>query len=297
MDELEKFIVAYLETTLPVSKVDATKLKEDADYRKDFFEQHKVQVAKSKQELDKVKDEEFEKGVRKSLSKFEKEAKEKFGVETDKKGLDLIEAILETKTSDSKPGELTEDAIKKHPVYLALEKESTKKLREVEKAAEEKVKAKEAEYAKKETFKTVEQRAIDFLKKEGIIVSENPEKASRQLKQVVRELEKIDYQPDGENILILEPDGKRKEDEHGKAYQFEKLVKDTADSLGFDFRVAQQRSSAGHTNTNPEATGKKFTGQMPKTQDDYFKIQFDEKIPIEQRLEVKEAWEKQTSNV
>lgn len=289
---MEKLLLAFVATALGVAESEVEAKLKDAEDASPLLELHKQKV---KEQKETNFNDGYKKAEKKVKSDYEKSLKEAFGIESEKIGADLVEELKSTVTTTT-PGEITEDAIKKHPLYLAKEKEVQTVAKNVEKEWKTKLTELEQAQAKKETFKVVEQRAIAEFEKLNPVLSPDPIKAARQRELLIKELAANGYQVDGENILTLNPDGTRKEDGHGNAYKFQDLVRETADKY-FDFKVAEDRSSAGNTNQNPQATTKKFTGQMPKTQDDYFKIVNNEDIPIDQRLEVKEAWEKQTSNV
>jgi hypothetical protein len=297
MEEKYKSLLAFVATALGVAKSDVEAKLEDATGESELLDLHKQKVQEQKKTN-------FDDGYKKANKEvkyaFEKDLKEKFDLNSDKTGLDLVEELLTVKGKEAAPGEVTEDVIKKHPLYLAKEKEVANVAKNVEKEWQTKLTELEKAQAKKEAFKTVSERALTAFEKLNPVLSADPEKANRQKKLIIERLEKFDFEINGDNLLILEAEGKRKEDGHGNPYKFEDLVKQTADDLGFDYKVAEERSSSGggsNTGNTGGAPERKFKGELPKTPDDYLKIITDSSIPLEQRLEVKEVFEKETSNV
>ena len=98
------------------------------------------------------------------MSDFEKQLKETFETESEKTGLDLITEILTAKTSEAgKKGQLTDDDVKKHPVYQAAEKAFKKQLTEKETEYETKLTEVESAAKKAQTFSSVKDNALAIL--------------------------------------------------------------------------------------------------------------------------------------
>lgn len=222
-------------------------------------------------------DDGFKKAEKKVKSDFEKELREKFGVDSDKQGLELIEEVITSKLP--KPGEkaetpkeLTEDDVKVHPLFLAKEKEvdSLKATAETLKGQIEEVKTNtrtqlQQEWERERIFNEATESLFGANMKLNPITSADPVKAKSQyertviarLKEEGIQFEKADGQ------LIPVKDGKRLEDEHGRALRIEDLNGKYAPTF-YDYKVAEDRSSPG-AGTQPVSTPAKakYEGEVP----------------------------------
>lgn len=296
---MKEIFIRFLMASLGITKTEAEEridqVEADAAKADDLFNLHKSKI-------DALKQSEHDNGYKKATKEvkfaFEKDLKEKFSIESDKKGLELVEELVASKTA-GKGGEteISEDAVKKHPVYLQLETKAKTEKTELEKAHTAKLKELETAQAKKETLKTVSERAIAEFEKLNPILSENPEKAAKQKALIIKELEKGNYQVDEKGILILDEAGKRKEDAHGNALNFADHIKTVADDLGFDFKAAEDRSSSGggqnNGNSGDQNKDKKFTGKLPTNVNEYNELIFSD-LPFDQKQEVQQHWEAQS---
>ena len=64
-------------------------------------------------------DNEYKRGVKEGLKELESTVKEKYSIDSEKLGIELIDELLADK---SKKIKITDDDVKKHPLYLDLEK-------------------------------------------------------------------------------------------------------------------------------------------------------------------------------
>lgn len=241
----------------------------------------------------------FDKGHKKAASeilpKLEKSIKEKFGFDSDKQGTDLIEEIIASKT---KAPEIEEDKVKIHPAYTKLEKESAKRLKEIEETWTKKLEEREKEIARKEVLSTVKKSTIAELKKlNPVFGTKDESKINNQIDQLLmKELESYDFVIQDEETLVMK-DGKRLEDAHGKPVTFETLVKEKA-SKHWDFADGQGRQGAGASNDDAAAAaaaaaaaGNKYKGPIPKTEEEFNKVFPTIKDP-DQRVALLEEFEK-----
>jgi hypothetical protein len=74
----------------------------------------------------------FKKAQGEILTKFEKDLKEKFGLESDKMGLELVEELVSKKSEGGQGGDLTEDAIKRSKVFQDMESNLKKQIKQTE---------------------------------------------------------------------------------------------------------------------------------------------------------------------
>src|SRR5690606_20594763 len=99
----------------------------------------------------------YAKAKKEERVKFEAEIKEKFDLESDKTGTELIEDLIVNKTG--KAGELTEQDIKKSETYRNMEKTFKKQLTETEEEYKTRLTKLETQNKKEKAFMTVKDRA------------------------------------------------------------------------------------------------------------------------------------------
>lgn len=276
-----------------------------------------------KDKVKKARDENFDNGQKKAKkeerTKYEQEIKEKYELESDKIGLELIDTLLETKTKNADSEDTDEEkskkkaiswkdipieVLKKHPEFIKKEQEVKGVEERVTKEWEIKFQAKEAEDAKKDTFKTVVEWAMPKFKAFDPILPKDQKKADNQVKDLfVKRLEGFNYEviKDAQDrivdVLVLKSDGSREQDEHGNSIAFDNLIRNVAEE-NFEFQVATDRSSSGTTTSTTATGGKLYKGKPPTSPDEYAKLITDPTISVEQRNEIHKDWgEKQSSNV
>lgn len=306
MNELQKFILAYLGVSLGLTKTEledkVLELETSEEARKEFFDLHKAKVSEIKKT---ALDDGHKKATKTALTKLESEIKEKFGIDSEKQGLELIEDVVATKAASSESKEVTEDDVKKHPVYLALEKEKSKAEKTFDATLQAKIKEVEEGFAKKETVKTVADKAISQFMELNPVLSSDATKAEKQKALIRKQVETGNFKIEGDTILILNADGSRLEDDHGNAVKFEDYVKNTADEFGFEFKVANDRDSSGGGSNggvggdgNQGGTGseKKYTGKLPTNEAEYAALLFDNTLSPDQKSEVDAHWTKSQSS-
>jgi hypothetical protein len=242
----------------------------------------------------------YKKAQAETLAKLEKDMKEKAGIESDKKGIELFEEILSTAAKHD--NKLDADKIKIHPEFLKLEKDWKKAA-----AAELEAKAQELEtfksqVAQEKTFSNVAKKFETSLQALKPILSKDPNKAANQKSVVLDKLKGYTFQENGDDEPIVLKDGKRLEDKHGKPISFSTLVKETAGEY-FDFEDGGHHSGTGAENTNGTngAPGKeagvktKWTGRIPQNEEDRVTLFASLKTP-EERMSFQEAVAESSKN-
>ncbi len=224
----------------------------------------------------------------------DKEIKEKFGITSDKIGLELIEEVLTAKTGAAT---LDVEKVKVHPEYLKMEKELAAKIAETETAWKTKFDSREQELAEEKTFSNISTKADTILASLKPILSKDPEKAKNQKQLLVNELKGFKYQDNNGELTILKPDGKRLEDIHGKPIGFDSLIKEIS-SKYWDFESGESRSGTGATNDPPGAGGNqggatKWNGSIPKNDDEFSKemLKLSGSENSEKRIQLLDAYE------
>lgn len=196
----------------------------------------------------KEKGDEFKNGEKKAMIRIEKHLKEKYNVESDLLGEELIDHVFDAKTS-----ELTEklskkfnaDDIEKHPAFIQKRTEFEKQLKAKDTEWEGKITAKEAEWNQKQSRAQVSKLALTHVET-NYLMPENATRANALKDVLIREFDSNNYDlPDNSDPIILDKDGKPLEDEHGRMISFKDYT-DRIASKYFDKKVANQRGNAGN---------------------------------------------------
>lgn len=271
----------------------ASLYNEDGTLKDDSLETLKAadvqRVQKLKPDTKKFFDDGYKKAQSESLSKFEKELTDKFAIRSDKKGIELINEIVEAKSKTTGEG-LTEENIKKSPYVVSLLDKHQQEIANAIKQGEDKFTGFQKELSKKETLSKVLDKAQEVFNGFKPVLSQDAAKAKAQselfLNGIARDYE---FEIQGDRVVIMK-DGKLFEDAHGNPYKLDKLIKEQSDKM-FDYHIADPKSSPG--NGKP-AENKNTQGSpiaVPKNDIEYAKIIHDSTIPVEKRMEVRKAYE------
>lgn len=248
----------------------------------------------------------FQDGYKKAkaevMTEFEKEVREKYEIDDDVDitGLELVASVIEKEAPEAGKKTITEETIKKHPLYIKLEKDGKKALKDKETEFATKLADKEKEFKRTEVFGSVSKKALDILMELDPVLSTNPKVASNQQTDFLRQFKEMTFetQEDG-SIIPVDKDGKPLEDEHGNAITLEDLVKEKANDR-FDFKANNGGENPGkndkdNKDNKDKKTGKKYPAGVtkPKTMDDLAKIMNDQKLKTEDRQTVMEVWEQE----
>lgn len=230
---------------------DKDELQDDALAK--LLELDKSRVKKFNEDKTKFGDEKYSHAKREVLEEFEKSLKTKFNVTSDKKGLELIEDLIATKTKVGPEG-LTEDTVKKSKWYLDLETAKKTELDAKEAEFKSKLEEKDKEERVKSLHATIRQEAEKYLDDKAPIFGTNEAVNKGRRERYIKELlEAYGYEEQelagGRKriVPVNKADGKRLEDAHGNAIGIEKIIDQVA-SLHFEFDPAGKRSSAGDPN-------------------------------------------------
>jgi hypothetical protein len=243
-------------------------------------------VAKFKSE----KKQQLDRGFKEGRESYEKEIKEKFGVDSDLQGLDLIDHVLENKTLELnekvlKSNKIKDEDFEKHPKYIALKSEHDKALKNKDKEWEDKLKTKETEWQKQETFNKVSKVALTEIET-NYLMPENADRALAIKEVLLGKLGENNFsiQEDG-SIIILDKSGKPCEDAHGHILNFKEYINNLSVKF-LDKKVANARGSAA--NQGGGASG----GQSAiKNQDDFLQAMKSAKTS-EERIKIKQEFDK-----
>jgi hypothetical protein len=286
MEGVKEFLESYLSKTLNLDKDGVAALfdadgKLKADATDQLLKKDKERVAKLT--TDKF-NEGHQKATKEARSAFEQQLKEKFSISSEKVGVELVEEIVAAKTP--KGGELNEEEVKKSKAYLDLKESIPAQIKEAVKAKETEYNAYKSQVERKEVLGAVKSKALTILDGLKPILSSDANKAQKQKEFYLREIEAGNYRLDGERIILLDAEGKDKQDEHGNRVDFEGFAKGIA-STYYDFQAGDPRGGAGGAGAAGGGGG--GTVKVFKTKDDFSKAMSEAKDSKE-RAEITKAW-------
>lgn len=241
------------------------------------------------------RDDQYKRGQRETAEKWESDIREAFGLSSDLTGSDLIAKAKETKIEGSGNGEITDDQVKSHPAYMALQNEKKKEIEDINKEWGQKLKDAESDYNGKVTRSTVNSRALSHIRSMNPVLPEDATKASKRLNLVTHELSNYQFKTDGDQILVIDEDGQQLTDAHNTPVSFEDLVKDIAETY-FDFSAEEDGDKGGKNGTgnqNKFGSGKFSKTKVPTTPEELQQAMKDAKTP-EERKELSEAFLKRS---
>ena len=221
------------------------------------------------------------------LSKFEQSLKDKFGIESNKTGSELIEDIVSAKAEKGGSGELTEDNIKRSKVYQDLQAKLNTDVETTKSTLQKQIDDLQNGYKKEKTFSEIETKALSIFTGLNPILPQTKAVADNQIKNFVNSLKGFTFDIQDDRIVVMDKDGKVVEDNHGNSRSFEDIVKETASSQ-FEFKANNGGSGAGNGN----GSGSGFSGTKPKTFEDLEKITNDPNIKNEDKLIMIDEFEK-----
>ena len=233
----------------------------------------------------------FKKAKSEVLTDFEKGLKEKFGIESDKTGLELVEEVVSKKSEGGQGGDVTEDAIKRSKVFQDMESNLKKQITTVKTEYETKINEIQDGYKAEQTFSNVSQKALQIFNGLNPILPQNKTVADNQVKFFVNTLKDFKFDVQDERIVVMDKDGKVIEDGHGNSRSFEDIVKETASGL-FEFKANNGGSGSGNGGQGPGGSGSSYAGNVPKTFEELEKVMSDTSISIEDRSNIMAEYEK-----
>jgi hypothetical protein len=226
----------------------------------------------------------YNRGIKEGAGKIEKELKEKYEVESDLIGVELVDQIVlkQTETiTKANPKDVT-----KHPDYLKLESSVDKKLKDRDKEWEGKLALKESEFKKEKLFEKIKDKALVNLETRKPILPTDPKKAQVWRETYLNELKAGNYQEGEDGMpIVLDKEGNMLKDKHGNAITFDEFEKEISDKY-FEYPVSQQRSSAGNQST----AGQSGNGEAKNKADCLVKLK-DPKITPEDRKKYSDLME------
>lgn len=295
-------------------KIDAAGLRkalEISDDEKEIDSQKLIDflISEQSKKLKLRDDAGYQRAEKKILSGLEKDLRTEFNISDDEtaelKGLDLIKHIVESVKAEpgkAGKGKLTDDEIKKHPLYLELEKSKSAEVKKIQTDYETKIKEITDGQEYEKLLTDVERQALQIFTEMGdAILPEEKSIAEKHVnKLLIGELKSYKFQKNGDDILVLNPDGTRKEDKAGNAVTLKDLTQDVAKS-NFQFKQSQKRDNTGNGGKDDKGQGgsggtKKYTGAAPKSGQEYVELLLNPELPADAKTEIRETYGPQFSN-
>lgn len=293
---LQEFLLAYLGSTLnePNDRL-AEILFKKSDDGATFTDELNDGVldtlkAMDKDRASKLKGDgktQFDNGYKKAQAEvataWEKRIREKFGIESDETGDELVLAALE---KASKPSKLDDEKVKTHPLFLKIEKESAAAIAAARKEGETALEQFKAQQQREQRLAAVKQEARRLHMARNPVLSADAGKAENQIQAFLRRLDEFDFEPVEGGTFLPMKEGKRLENAQFHPIDLPTLVNQLGDEL-FDFQVQQQKGNAGNANQN----GGQGSGiKAPTSKAEYEEAYWKETDPAK-RSEITKAYE------
>lgn len=230
----------------------------------------------------------YAKAKKEQREAFEKEIKDEFGFEGDTTGINLISEIISEKIKQAgKSAEgLSDDEVRKHPVFLKAEKDFKKQITDQKTDYETKLSEVENNAKKEQIFSSVKDKADAILTSLNPVFLKNKTAAANIKNQFLNELRGYEFEKQDDGTYLVLKDGKVEQDGHGHSIAFDEIVKQIAGNY-YDFSENNGGSNAG--NKNERGSG---SGVVPrfKNEDEATAYSTNEAIPLDQRLKALEEW-------
>lgn len=226
-------------------------LKDDASAILIDMDAEKVKRIRDESKGDSTKrfDDGYKKANKEVMPKFDKSVKEKYSMDSEKSGVELIDELVSSLNSD---GKITLEKIKTNPEFLKLEKEMNDNFKGQLNELNEKFDEFKNGVEKGKTVSLVKDRAeLAFLKLNPVL-SEDTARAKKQTEMFLSRFESFDYKFVDGNIIIENGDS-RLEDGHGNPIAFDSFVKTEAENL-FDFKVQDPKKAPGNVPSGGDPT-------------------------------------------
>lgn len=211
-----------------------------------LLEKDAQRIAAIKPDTKKYFDDGYKKAQSETLSKFEKDVATKYGIQSDKKGIELIDDLV-AKFKEDHPDD--PDKIKKSKFYIDAVEEFNRQKSEIETTLKSEFETYKKQVEKEKLFGSVSNQALVIFENLKPILPTDAAKANN-LKQVfINELAALNYDVRDGQIILLNEDNSDKTDNHGNRIKFESFVKQTAEKY-FEFYKADGKGAPNHKQNN-----------------------------------------------
>jgi hypothetical protein len=234
----------------------------------------------------------YSKALAETMTKFEKELRETYGLTSETKGLDLVAEILSQQTTDTPA---TEDAVKKHPAYINMQREFKRQLDAAKAEGTSAVEAVKTQFAKEKAGVVIRDRGLKHLSGLNPNLPEDKEIAEFQLAAFFDAIHKAyDFDLQGEDIIVNTKEGQVATDAHGHNVEYNDVIAD----YGLKFFGAKKNNGGnapGNKNDSrqsaPPKKGYPAGVQRPTTFDAAVAMSRDPKFTLDERRAILDQWE------
>ena len=228
-------------------------------------------------------------GIKEGAEKLESALREKYDVESDLIGVELVDSIINAETA--KVQKASPSDVTKHPEYVKLEASIAKQLRDKDKEWQGKLDNREREFNRDKLFEKVKDRALVNLESRKPLLPTDPKRAQAWKEIYLRELREGNYQESEDGTpIVLDKEGNVLKDAHGNPITFEEYERGISDKY-FEYPAAQQRSSSGNQQSTQQGSG----GE-PRTAEEALMKLKDPKITPADRKKFTEIYDKLKEN-
>ena len=250
-------------------------------------DQERVTTIKSSVDTSDAFTQGYNKATSEVLEKTEKRLAKKHGIEYKNQKLgDLIKTIIESNKTDGNEGDLTDDKVKTHPLYLALERSKTEEINNLTTAHEKAIQDLETGYAKEKTMQTVSSDILGLFDELKPVLSQDQTRAQNQRNEFAKRFGHLDFEKQSDGSWLITQEGKRLEDSHGNPLGLKSLVRNEASKI-YDFKVQDERQSTGNAGSG-SGTGSNVN--VPSSEEEYNNAIF-EATTAEEREAITKAYE------
>lgn len=232
MNELKKFLLAFFGPTLKMDDAKITELLDDKGALKTeaVSQLLAADATRIKTITDDLKDlatkqnnEGYAKGKGEALGALETELKATYGLQGDQKGLELVKAIVTGQLEKSgKKGEVTEDQVLKHPLYLTLQDKLKVETERISKEWDDKWKSRDEQDQQRSLTSEVREYAGRVFDQAKPVLSTDPARAAEQKRLFVEAfLSSNKFIKQNDKFIPLDEAGKPKLDQHGYLNNFD----------------------------------------------------------------------------
>lgn len=204
----------------------------------------------------------FDNGYKKAQvevsEKWEGLIRQKFGIDSDATGEDLVIAALEKAGKSSK---IEDEKVKMHPLYLKMEKDAAEALKTAKAEGEKMLEDFKTGVQKQSRLSSVQAEVRKLFLSRRPVLSTDPAKQENQISMFLNRFAEYDYEPLESGGWLPMKDGKRIENAHAHPIDLQTLVNEMSEQL-FDFQVQDPKGNGG--NGNP-AGGNGNQGPKPAT--------------------------------
>ena len=296
--EIQKILTGVLAKTLNLGDGEIAELIKDGEGVKESDIIQKIldldvqRVEKIKTSVDgKEKFQEgYKKGKEESLSKLEKQIKEKFGIQSDKLGVELVEEVISEK---SKPVETDEETVKRSKTYQDLETRLKAELKTQKETYEQQIADINFQTQREKTLSVANKKALEIFAGLEPVLPTSKQVADNQIGWFLKSMEEYEFDVQDDRIVVMK-DGKVLQDGHGNSRTFDEIVKDKAGKF-FEFKKNNGSGNDGGGGNPPAGNPDGYPDgiQKPKNLEELTAILNDPAIDSKAKVVVAETFDKE----